>query len=93
MAFRQTGFGGGAPHAYPDGDGDLQRLVDALFLGRADVDRLDAVVLAETRDLGADAMEIVQLLPPGRYDRGRLCDQLNSAVAAHGWAQTVGTVE
>ena len=38
-------------------------------------------------------MEIVNLLPPGVYDRQALCDQLNSALAAHGWGAVYGTVE
>lgn len=73
--------------------GDLQRLVDALFTGRKTVERLDVVVQAELQDLDADLIEIVTLLPPGRYERQRLCDQLNSALAAHGWDGTYGTVE
>lgn len=73
--------------------GDLQRLVDALYLGRSEVDRLDVVVQAELQDLERDLIEIVELLPPGHYSRQRLCDQLNSALAAHGWGGTYGTVE
>ena len=73
--------------------GDLQRLVDGMFIGRETVDRLDLVVQAEVLDLADDLMEIVGLLPPGTYDRQRLCDQLNSALAAHGWGSTYGTVE
>lgn len=73
--------------------GDLQRLVDALFPDNKVVDRLDVVVQAELQDLDADLIEIVTLLPPGRYERQRLCDQLNSALAAHGWGGMYGTVE
>lgn len=73
--------------------GDLHRLVNALFTGRKTVERLDVVVQAELQDLDADLIEIVTLLPPGRYERQRLCDQLNSALAAHGWGGTYGTVE
>ena len=73
--------------------GDLQRLVDGMFIGRDTIDRLDLVVQAEILDLAPDLMEIVTLLPPGTYDRQRLCDQLNSALAAHGWGSTYGTVE
>lgn len=76
-----------------DAFGDLQRLVDSLFMGRAIIDRLDAVVLAELMDLDRDLHEIVDLLPPGTYDRQRLCDQINSALAAHGWSGRYGTVE
>ena len=73
--------------------GDLQRLVDGMFIGRETIDRLDLVVQAEILYLAPDLMEIVTLLPPGTYDRQRLCDQLNSALAAHGWGSTYGTVE
>lgn len=73
--------------------GELQRLVDGLYAGRHEVDRLDLVVEAEIIDLSADLMEIVNLLPPGVYERQRLCDQLNSALAAHGWGGMYGTVE
>ncbi|HJG29965.1 hypothetical protein H6A33_07995 [Collinsella tanakaei] len=73
--------------------GELQRLVDGMFTGRQVIDRLDLVVQAEILDLAPDLMEIVTLLPPGTYDRQRLCDQLNSALAAHGWGGTYGTVE
>ena len=73
--------------------GDLQRLVDGMFTDRQIADRLDLVVQAEILDLTPDLMEIVNLLPPGTYDRTRLCDQLNSALAAHGWGGTYGTVE
>ena len=73
--------------------GDLQRLVDGLFYDRRAVDRLDLIVQAEILDLAPDLMEIVNLLPPGYYDRQSLCDQLNSALAAHGWGAVYGTVE
>lgn len=73
--------------------GELQCLVDGLYAGRHEVDRLDLVVQAEIIDLSADLMEIVNLLPPGVYERQRLCDQLNSALAAHGWGGMYGTVE
>ena len=48
---------------------------------------------AELLDLERDLLEIVNLLPPGVYERQRLCDQLNSALAAHGWGALYGTVE
>lgn len=73
--------------------GDLQRLVDGMFIGRETVDRLDLVVQAEILDLSEDLLEIVNLLPPGSYARQPLCDQLNSALAAHGWGAIYGTVE
>ena len=67
--------------------GDLQRLVDGLFYDRHAIDRLDLIVQAEILDLAPDLMEIVNLLPPGYYDRQSLCDQLNSALAAHAGAR------
>nr|WP_097677652.1 hypothetical protein [Collinsella vaginalis] len=73
--------------------GELQKLVDSLFIGRKTVDRLNVVVQAETLDFPSDLLEIVNLLPPGAYSRPRLCDQINSALAAHGWGGLYGTVE
>lgn len=74
--------------------GELQRLVDGMFAGgRTSIERLDIVVQAEILDPSADLLEIVNLLPPGTYDRQRLCDQINSALAAHGWGSAYGTVE
>lgn len=73
--------------------GDLQRLIDGLFIGRQTIDRLDLIVQAEILDLSPDLIEIVNLVPPGTYDRPHLCDQINSALAAHGWGATYGTVE
>lgn len=74
--------------------GDLQHLVDGMFAGgRKQVDRLDVIVQAEILDLAPDLLEIVNLLPPGAYDRQGLCDQMNSALAAHGWGAAYGTVE
>ena len=64
-----------------------------LFYDRRAIDRLDLIVQAEILDLAPDLMEIVNLLPPGYYDRQSLCDQLNSALAAHGWGAVYGTVE
>lgn len=73
--------------------GELQRLIDGLYTDRKVIDRLDLVVQAEILDLPSELMEIVNLLPPGSYERPRLCDQLNSALAAHGWGGVYGTVE
>ena len=76
--------------------GALQLLVDELFEDTPDdheVRRLDVVVLAESYDLPDDLLEIVKLLPPGNYTRGRLCDQLNSAIVGHAWGQVYGTVD
>jgi hypothetical protein len=73
--------------------GTLQRLVDALFLNSSQIKRLDVISLAESYDLPSDLMEIVMLLPPGRYSRQKLCDQMNSALSGHGWGLLYGTVE
>lgn len=79
---------------FQDADyGELQRLVDGLYTDKEYVSRMDLVVQAEILDLPEDLMEIVNLLPPGNYSRQRMCDQINSALAAHGWAATYGTVE
>ena len=75
--------------------GALQLLVDELFEDMPadhEVRRLDVVVLAESYDLPDDLLEIVKLLPPGDYTRGRLCDQLNSAIVGHAWGLVYGTV-
>ena len=75
--------------------GELQRLVDAVYAVNPSqaVSRMDIIVRAEIDDLGADLMEVVQLLPAGKYKRYRLCDQLNSIITAHGWAYLYSTVE
>lgn len=73
--------------------GDLQILVDELFEGSEAVSSIDVVVRAEIDDVCAEAMEVVELLPAGTYRRGRLCDQLNSIITAHGWGLTLGTVD
>lgn len=83
------------PPYIPNSDeyGELQRFVNALFASARLVDNLDVQVLAETYDLTDDLLEIVSMLPSGIYERSRLADQLNSALAAHGWTQRFGTVE
>ena len=64
-----------------------------------DGDALEQTLLGKYRrgggllDLDRDLQEIVELVPPGVYERQRLCDQLNSALAAHGWSSAYGTVE
>lgn len=77
--------------------GELQRLVDSLFVpgvsSAATVGRLDVEVRAEILDLAADLMEVVDALPPRDYTRQRLCDQLNSILTARGWGTVYGTVE
>ncbi|TLM72532.1 MAG: hypothetical protein FDZ70_08380 [Actinobacteria bacterium] len=71
----------------------MQRMLDALYANAGAVERLDVVVRAETLELPEVALGIVALLPPGRYTRARLCDQLNSAITAHGFGGVIGTVE
>ena len=77
--------------------GELQRLVDSLFVpgisSAATVSRLDVELRAEILDLCADLMEVVASLPPRTYTRQRLCDQLNSCLVARGWGTVYGTVE
>ena len=75
--------------------GVLQTLVDRLFPTPAveTVRRMDVLVLAESSDLPADLLEIVNLLPSGDYSRRALCDQLNSSISGHAWGQVYGTVE
>lgn len=73
--------------------GVLQDLVDAAFRsGRDYVNRLDLLNQAEIHDVSADIMEVVELMPPGTYTRGQLCDQMNSIITAHGWGLRYGTV-
>ena len=83
------------PPYIPNSDelGELQRFVDSLYLAEKLVDNLDVQVRAEMFDLPDDLLEIVAMLPSGIYERARLADQLNSALAAHGWTQRFGTVE
>lgn len=76
--------------------GSLQAVIDDLFEGKPrdyEVKRLDVVITAESGDLPADLLEVVNLLPPGDYSRERLCIQLNSAIVGHAWGQVYGTVE
>ena len=76
--------------------GDLQRLVDLAFSGKGEYEQIDQIsfaVLAESQDLGDDVLEVVGLLPSGRYTRERLCTQVNSILAGHGWGLKLGTVE
>lgn len=73
--------------------GELQRVVDYLYKDARVVERLDAILAAETFDICDDLREIVELLPPGSYTRIALCVQLNSSIAGHGWGYTYGTVE
>lgn len=73
--------------------GSLQRLMDTLFARSNMVTRLEAIILAESNDLHSDLQELVALLPPGHHTRQQMADQLNSAIAGHGWGMKYGTVE
>ena len=73
--------------------GELQRVVDYLFKNARRVERLDVIIAADTFDIHSDLREIVELLPPGTYNRIDLCTQLNSSISGHGWGYTYGTVE
>lgn len=74
--------------------GELQSLVDELFADGpvTRVTKLDALERAQIDDLGEDLLEVIDLLPSGRYARRALCNQLNSIITAHGWGYTHGTV-
>jgi len=69
----------------------IVRWLEALFRERRTVTQLDAVIMAETFDLPATVFEIVRNVPPARYTRSRLCDQLNSAIVGRGLSRELGT--
>jgi len=71
----------------------IERMLDMMFRDSRIVTRLDVIVRAEAMDLPDDVMELMNRIPPGRYIRSRLCDQLNSAITAHGWSRTLGTFD
>ena len=73
--------------------GVLQELVDATFRRSELASNMDLLMQAQTHDVGDDIMEVVELMPPGRYSRDQMCDQMNSIITAHGWGLTYGTVE
>ena len=82
-------------HKSPD-YGDLQELIEELFRGHPwdfKIERIEVVLRAESFDLSEDLLEIVHLLPPGKYSREQLCVQLNSIIGGHAWGNTYGTVE
>ena len=82
-----------SPSSPSDEYGVLQEIVDESFASGEKVTRLDLIMRAQMFDVGDDLMEVVELLPAGTYSRGRLCDQLNSIITAHGWGYVYGTVE
>jgi hypothetical protein len=71
----------------------IRRWLNALYKERRVVTQLDAIGAAQAFDLPAEAMDIVSGLPPGRYTRMRLCDQLNSAIVGRGLSRALGTHE
>lgn len=71
----------------------MLRMLDSLYASARSVERLDVVLRAETLELPEVALGIINLLPPGRYTRPRLCDQMNSAITAQGMSRAIGTVE
>jgi len=72
----------------------LQRFLDNLFRDTGCVSRLDVVLRAETLDLDADLLPIIENLPSaGAYTRQRLADQINSAIVGHGLTRQYGTVD
>lgn len=71
----------------------LMRMVDMLFRDRRVVSRLDILQAAEVMSLPGDVLALFDLLPPGRYTRARLADQLNSIIVGHGLGRSLGTIE
>lgn len=71
----------------------IRRWLDALFKGRRIVTQLDAIGSAQVFDIPPAALEITLGLPPGRYTRQKLCDQLNSAIVGRGLSRAFGTYE
>lgn len=69
----------------------ISRWLDALYRERRIATQLDAIIMGQTFDLPATVFEIVENLPPGRYTRSRLCDQLNSAIVGRGLSRRLGT--
>ncbi len=74
-------------------EGDLQRLVDALYRDVKRVDKREVLTLADAFDVGPYAREIAQSLPAGSYTRTQLTTQLNSTITAHGWTLKLGLLE
>lgn len=71
----------------------IERMLDSLYRENRIVTRLDVIVRAGAMDLPDDVMGLIDRIPPGRYPRARLCDQLNSAITAHGWSRMLGTFD
>lgn len=71
----------------------ILRMIDILFRGTKTVSRLEILQTAEVMSLPDDVLALFTLLPPGRYTRARLADQLNSIIVGHGLGRSLGTVE
>lgn len=72
--------------------GMLQEFIESLFTTEEALPRLDIIVQAEAFGLNSDLLEIVSLLPPGTYNREKICSQLNSSLSSHGWGYYYGAV-
>lgn len=72
--------------------GMLQEFVDRLYRSQEFYSRLEVIMEAEAFGLEGDLMEIIELLPPTRYHRDKLCGQINSALSSHGWGYVYGAV-
>lgn len=96
MAARERSEHYGALQSIMD---DLFREDDAPYMELIDeeaafkVDKLDIVLAAESADLPDELQRITRMLPPGKYTRGKLANQLNSAINGHAWGRVYGTVE
>lgn len=72
---------------------ELQDCVEAIFTGHRYATSLELLTRAEICDLGEKPMEVVSLLPAGRYTRRQMAEQLNSIICAHAWSRDVGLVD
>ncbi len=72
--------------------GVLQEFVDMLYAAQDEYSRLEVLLEAEAFGLNEDLLEIINLLPPRRYGREKLCSQINSALSSHGWGYVYGAV-
>lgn len=72
--------------------GVLQEFVDRLYRQADFYSRLEVIMEAESFGLEGDLLEIIELLPPTRYHRDKLCSQINSSLSSHGWGYRYGAV-
>jgi len=80
--------------AYPEDTLDsMQRMLDFIYRDDKVVDRSVVMQAVVMMSLPEDVERLFDLLPPGRYSRRLLVDQLNSAIVGHGMGRTLGTVE